>query len=235
MVLLKGFDAAGFVFFTNFESAKGRELLANPKAALCFHWKSLRKQVRVRGPVTRGQHRRGRRLFRLAPARQPDRGLGQPAVAAARIALRAGEGGRGLYRPLRHRRDPAAGLLVRFPPRAAGDRVLVGRDLPPPRPHQVRPERRGLGEDAALSLSYIRGHDTGPDRRHSRTCALLAAGAAGGCCQRRSWRWRRRAPRPMSCPRRSGWTSRKAFARGGSRRVRQRTRKSPRSLPAFGR
>jgi pyridoxamine 5'-phosphate oxidase len=51
MVLLKGFDAAGFVFFTNFDSAKGRELLANPKAALCFHWKSLRKQVRVRGPV----------------------------------------------------------------------------------------------------------------------------------------------------------------------------------------
>ena len=52
MVLLKGHDAAGFVFFTNFESAKGRELLANPKAALCFHWKSLRKQVRVRGAVT---------------------------------------------------------------------------------------------------------------------------------------------------------------------------------------
>ena len=52
MVLLKGFDAAGFVFFTNFESAKGRELLANPKAALGFHWKSLRRQVRVRGPVT---------------------------------------------------------------------------------------------------------------------------------------------------------------------------------------
>lgn len=52
MVLLKGFDASGFVFFTNFESAKGRELLLNPKAALCFHWKSLRKQVRVRGPVS---------------------------------------------------------------------------------------------------------------------------------------------------------------------------------------
>jgi pyridoxamine 5'-phosphate oxidase len=52
MVLLKGFDQNGFVFFTNFESAKGRELLANPKAALCFHWKSLRKQVRVRGPVS---------------------------------------------------------------------------------------------------------------------------------------------------------------------------------------
>lgn len=51
MVLLKGVDAAGFTFFTNFESAKGRELLANPKAALLFHWKSLRRQVRVRGTV----------------------------------------------------------------------------------------------------------------------------------------------------------------------------------------
>ena len=53
MVLLKDFDAAGFVFYTNLESAKGRELAANMKAALCFHWKSLRKQVRVRGPVSR--------------------------------------------------------------------------------------------------------------------------------------------------------------------------------------
>ena len=52
MVLLKGFDPRGLVFFTNYESAKGTELLAHPKAALCFHWKSLRRQVRVRGPVT---------------------------------------------------------------------------------------------------------------------------------------------------------------------------------------
>jgi len=52
MVLLKGHDARGFVFYTNFESAKGRELRATPKAALLFHWKSLRRQVRVRGPVT---------------------------------------------------------------------------------------------------------------------------------------------------------------------------------------
>ena len=55
MVLLKGVDAAGFVFYTNTESAKGRELAANPRAALTFHWKSLRRTVRVRGdalPVT---------------------------------------------------------------------------------------------------------------------------------------------------------------------------------------
>ena len=51
MVLLKGVEDGGFVFFTNFESNKGRELLANPKAALCFHWKSLRRQIRMRGPV----------------------------------------------------------------------------------------------------------------------------------------------------------------------------------------
>jgi pyridoxamine 5'-phosphate oxidase len=52
MVLLKDADARGFVFYSNAESAKGRELAANPKAALLFHWKSLRRQVRVRGNVT---------------------------------------------------------------------------------------------------------------------------------------------------------------------------------------
>lgn len=50
-VLLKGVDTRGFVFYTNFESRKGEELLANPHAALLFHWKSLRRQVRVEGPV----------------------------------------------------------------------------------------------------------------------------------------------------------------------------------------
>jgi pyridoxamine 5'-phosphate oxidase len=57
MVLLKALDPAGradrgFVFFTNCESAKGKELIATPRAALDFHWKSLHRQVRVRGPVT---------------------------------------------------------------------------------------------------------------------------------------------------------------------------------------
>ena len=53
MVLLKGVDARGFVFYTNTESQKGRELAAHPRAALVFHWKSLTRQVRVRGPVER--------------------------------------------------------------------------------------------------------------------------------------------------------------------------------------
>ena len=51
MVLLKDFDARGFVFYTNTQSAKGRELASQPKAALLFHWKSLRRQVRIRGMV----------------------------------------------------------------------------------------------------------------------------------------------------------------------------------------
>ena len=57
MVLLKGVDgpaapARGFVFYTNLESRKGGELLRNPNAALCFHWKSLRRQIRIEGGVT---------------------------------------------------------------------------------------------------------------------------------------------------------------------------------------
>ena len=51
MVLLKGLSEKGFVFYTNFNSQKGKELKMNLKASLCFHWKSLRRQVRVIGTV----------------------------------------------------------------------------------------------------------------------------------------------------------------------------------------
>ena len=51
MVLLKGADDRGFVFYTNLESDKGKQLAANPQAALCLHWKSLRRQVRIEGQV----------------------------------------------------------------------------------------------------------------------------------------------------------------------------------------
>lgn len=52
MVLLKGFDERGFVFYTNEDSQKGQELAANPQAAFVFHWKSLERQVRLRGVVS---------------------------------------------------------------------------------------------------------------------------------------------------------------------------------------
>lgn len=51
MVLLKGHGPDGFIFYTNFEGRKAEDLLANPHAALLFHWKSLRRQIRIEGPV----------------------------------------------------------------------------------------------------------------------------------------------------------------------------------------
>ena len=53
MVLLKGYDASGFVFYTNYESRKGQQLLGHTQAALLFHWKSLRRQVRIEGLVSK--------------------------------------------------------------------------------------------------------------------------------------------------------------------------------------
>ncbi len=72
MVLLKGLDAVGssdrgFVFYTNYESAKGREILAAPKAAIVFHWKSLRRQVRVRGIITKVSSQEADAYFATRP------------------------------------------------------------------------------------------------------------------------------------------------------------------------
>ncbi|AOX21158.1 pyridoxamine 5'-phosphate oxidase [Kozakia baliensis] len=62
-ILLKGADRRGFVFYTNLESRKGEELEANPQAALLFHWKSLRRQIRIEGPVERVSDEEADRYF----------------------------------------------------------------------------------------------------------------------------------------------------------------------------
>lgn len=67
MVLLKDLDRRGFTFYTNLESAKGVELLATPKAAASFHWKSLRRQVRFRGPVERVADEEADQYFATRP------------------------------------------------------------------------------------------------------------------------------------------------------------------------
>ncbi len=67
IVLLKGFDARGFVFFTNYESHKGRELTENPVAALVFHWLTLHRQVRVSGTVERVSHEESETYFHSRP------------------------------------------------------------------------------------------------------------------------------------------------------------------------
>jgi len=103
MVLLKEFGEDGFVFYTNRESAKGHELAAHPKAALCFHWKSLERQVRARGPVTRVSDTEADAYFASrarqsrigAWASQQSRPLASRAAlekAAAEYAAKFGEG-----------------------------------------------------------------------------------------------------------------------------------------------
>jgi pyridoxamine 5'-phosphate oxidase len=63
-MLLKGFDERGFVFYTNYESRKGEELVANPRAALVFHWSILERQIRIEGPVERLSKEESEAYFR---------------------------------------------------------------------------------------------------------------------------------------------------------------------------
>jgi pyridoxamine 5'-phosphate oxidase len=103
MVLVKAFDARGFVFFTNYSSRKGGELAANPRAALLFHWDPLGRQVRIAGPVTRTSAEetasyvrtrpRGSQLSALAsPQSEVVAGREQLERAVAGVAERYGEG-----------------------------------------------------------------------------------------------------------------------------------------------
>lgn len=66
-VLLRGFDEGGFVFFTNYESAKGRELAANPRAALACYWSALKRQVRISGTVSKVTRAESEAYFRSRP------------------------------------------------------------------------------------------------------------------------------------------------------------------------
>jgi pyridoxamine 5'-phosphate oxidase len=67
VVLLKSFDASGFTFFTNYESRKGRELTANPRAALLFFWPQMQRQVRIEGTVERISEAESDGYFRSRP------------------------------------------------------------------------------------------------------------------------------------------------------------------------
>ena len=67
VVLMKGFDERGFLFFTNYESRKSAELRENPNAALLFHWSELEREVRLEGPVERASHAESEEYFRSRP------------------------------------------------------------------------------------------------------------------------------------------------------------------------
>jgi pyridoxamine 5'-phosphate oxidase len=89
MVLLKGFDQRGFVFFSNYESQKGRELAANPRAALLFYWDQLGRQVRITGPVQRTSESESAAYVRTRPRRSQLSALAsaQSQTLASREAL----------------------------------------------------------------------------------------------------------------------------------------------------
>jgi pyridoxamine 5'-phosphate oxidase len=91
VVLLKGFDAEGFVFFTNYDSQKGKELDSNPVAALVFYWEKLDRQIRITGRVSRVSREESETYFRTRPL---DSRLGawaskQSSVIPSREALEA--------------------------------------------------------------------------------------------------------------------------------------------------
>ena len=117
VVLLKGIDARGFAFFTNYESRKARELDGNPRAALVLHWRALHRQVRVDRARRAADGGGVRRLLRDAPARQPAGRLGLAAEPAAAGAAPSSSSASRRSRPSTRRRD------VPRPPHWGGYRV----------------------------------------------------------------------------------------------------------------
>ena len=140
MVLLKALEGGGFTFYTNLESAKGLQLLANPRAAMLFHWKTLRRQVRVRGaasPVSAAEAdayfaERARDARIGAHASQQSRPLESRAALEARIAeLEARFAGAEPPRPPHWsgwRITPRAFEFWRDRPFRLHDRLLFERD-----------------------------------------------------------------------------------------------------------
>ena len=155
MVLLKGVDERGFVFYTNIDSQKGRELDVHPQAALVFHWKSLNRQVRVRGDVERVTEAEADAYFATRP-KQAQIGAWASKQSSPLESRLAFEKAVALYAA-----KYALGTVPR-PPNWSGyrivpmrDRVLARPAVPAARPHRVPPRQAGraVEQDAALSVS----------------------------------------------------------------------------------
>ena len=156
MVLLKGFDERGFVFYTNFESRKGVEILGARKAAMCFHWKSLRRQVRVRGEIEivtdaeadeyYASRPRGSRIGAWASKQSrplESRFALEKAVAEYTARYAIGD----IPRP----------PLVRLPAETRLHRILARPPLPPARPRRIPPHGGWQGLDEGADVSVMPG------------------------------------------------------------------------------
>ncbi len=140
IVLIKGYDARGIVWYTNYESRKGRELAAHPVAALQFHWVELERVVRIEGRVEKVVGRGVGRLLRDPPARLAHRRLGLAAEPGDPVAGDPGRQRRPLRRPV-HAAPAAAAALGRLSPAAGELGVLAGPQVAPARPAALPPRR----------------------------------------------------------------------------------------------
>lgn len=140
IVLLKTVDERGFVFYTNFESRKGQELLATQRAALCFHWPTLELQVRVEGRAERVSEAEADEYF-ASRARESDRSLGVAAESPDGEPWRSGPACPRDRSALRRRRRATPTALVGFSRSADADRVLERNAEQAPRQRGVHPPR----------------------------------------------------------------------------------------------
>ena len=144
MVLCKQADERGLVFYTNIESAKGRELAAPPKAAALFHWKSLRRQARFRGSVALIPEADADAYYHSRPRVSQIGAWASQQSRALEVARLSRGARRRVLGQIRRGRNPPPGLLARLPADADRDRILEGRRVPSARPGRLRPRGRGL-------------------------------------------------------------------------------------------
>ena len=190
IVLLKGCDARGIVWYTNYQSRKGRELAANPHAALQFHWVELERVVRIEGRVEQVERGTVRRVLRQPSARFANRRLGVAAERGHRIA-RGARGQRREVRPEVRAASAAPAALGRLSAGARWLGVLAGPQEPASRPAALSAAGRAAGSASAwrhrTPAPWIRrmvnstrsGHGQGT-RVHERSLQTLLRAAHGG-------------------------------------------------------
>lgn len=142
MVLLRGIDERGLVFYTNLTSRKADDIRANAHVALCLHWKSMARQVRVEGVAAQVDDAEADAYFASRPRDSQIGAWALETIPRPRRTVRVGSAGRQVRGTLCHRRGTETGILVRLSRHAATHRVLGGPALSPARAHAVGTRRR---------------------------------------------------------------------------------------------
>ena len=162
IVLLKAFDESGFVFYTNYESRKAREIDQNAHVSLLFYWGELERQVRIAGVAVRVSEAESDEYFQSRPVETPTRSVG----VEPEYGYRVPSGTRGPssepVQAIRVCPNSSSSTLGRLPSSASGNRVLAGAAQSTARSPGVSPVGRCLGYSTAFTLS--------PERRARARC-----------------------------------------------------------------